>query len=71
MVLDCNFFQINCDVIYDIPTADFRTIYSTLEILTSYPIHHVSAYNYSFDTEFLKEYKSIYEETAYNDVVYF
>lgn len=71
MVLDFNFFHVNCDVIYDIPTVDFDTSYNTLKILASYPIHHISAYNYSFDTEFLKEYESSDDETAYYDVVDF
>ncbi|ADR19422.1 radical SAM family heme chaperone HemW [Calditerrivibrio nitroreducens] len=63
--------ELNCDIIYDIPTVNHDFTLKTLEILTDYPIKHISAYNYSFDTDFLSEYKDTDAETFFNDVVDF
>lgn len=61
-------FHINCDVIYDIPTVKGSKVLTTLEELTNLPIHHISAYNYSFDTDFLREFKDLEEVTLFNKV---
>lgn len=55
MVMRIGGFSINCDIIYDIPTIPYDKISYTLNKLTELPIDHISAYNYSFDTDFLKE----------------
>jgi len=63
--------ELNCDIIYDIPTVSHDLTLKTLEILTNYPIKHISAYNYSFDTDFLSEFKDNDAETFFNDVIDF
>lgn len=50
---DC---KINLDIIFDIPKIEndiFQTLYQTVSLKPE----HISAYNYSFDTVFLNDYK--------------
>ncbi len=61
-------FELNCDIIYDIPTVDKTSYFITLKELVSYPLSHVSAYNYSFDTDFLKRSD---DDTAFLEIVDF
>ncbi|MGA1862009.1 radical SAM family heme chaperone HemW [Deferribacter thermophilus] len=62
-VYDCMYllkkydFNINVDIIFDIPTVPAKTIYETLSKLFDLAPNHISAYSYSFDTDFLNEYK--------------
>lgn len=60
--------QINCDIIYDIPTVKESKVINTLKELTNLSVHHISAYNYSFDTNFLREFKDSEDITIFNKV---
>jgi len=51
----CPDISVNLDMMYDIPTVDFEHTYTTLKDLIKLDPEHISAYNYSFDTDFLKE----------------
>lgn len=62
-------FELNCDIIYDIPTVDEKTYFNTLNEILTYPLGHISAYNYSFDTDFLKGFEI--DETSFLDIVDF
>ena len=50
---DC---QVNLDFIYDIPEIPVELQKRSLQGILHYEPHHISAYSYSFDTDFLKEY---------------
>ncbi|MCA1933748.1 MAG: radical SAM family heme chaperone HemW [Calditerrivibrio sp.] len=65
---NCGIFQINCDLMYDIPRIEKDKVLSTLKELVKLPIHHVSAYNYSFDTDFMKEFKDVDQKTLFYEV---
>ncbi len=48
--------NINLDFIYDIPQTDIEIQKKSLKDIMNYNPNHISAYSYSFDTEFLKEF---------------
>jgi len=62
-------FSLNCDIIYDIPQVERTSYFNTIKELSKYPIEHISAYNYSFDTEYLKEFKDKDTETCFLEVI--
>ncbi|XOB66314.1 radical SAM family heme chaperone HemW [Deferribacteres bacterium DY0037] len=51
----CPDTDVSLDMMYDIPGTQFESTYKTLKDLIALNPEHISAYTYSFDTEFLKE----------------
>ncbi|MBZ4673019.1 MAG: oxygen-independent coproporphyrinogen oxidase [Deferribacteraceae bacterium] len=46
---------LNMDIIFDIPKVEPATIIDTLKTIISFAPEHISAYSYSFDTDFLPQ----------------
>lgn len=63
----CPDTAVNLDMIYDIPTADNSSALKTLRDIVALSPEHVSAYSYSFDTEFLKNAQP-HEESLFSQV---
>jgi len=51
----CPGISLNMDMIYDIPGVASETTYRTIKDITGLNPDHISAYSYSFDTEYLKD----------------
>lgn len=58
---DC---KINLDIIFDIPGVENHMKHSLYQTISLSP-EHISAYNYSFDTGFLQQYKANNEKTNF------
>lgn len=54
----CPDTALNLDMIYDIPGVPFETTVDTLRDIISLSPEHVSAYTYSFDTDFMEDSRS-------------
>lgn len=63
----CPGTALNLDMIYDIPSSDNSLALRTLSDIISLSPEHVSAYTYSFDTEFLKNAQQ-HEESLFLSV---
>ncbi|MCD8553793.1 radical SAM family heme chaperone HemW [Seleniivibrio sp.] len=63
----CPETALNLDMIFDIPTVENYVQMQTLADIISLSAEHVSAYSYSFDTEFLKDAEPC-GESAFIDV---
>lgn len=50
----CPGTDLNLDLIYDIPEVPIETTYKSMQDIISLAPEHISAYSYSFDTDFLK-----------------
>lgn len=62
--------SLNLDIIYDIPMVPYSVVENSLKSVIKLSPEHISAYTYSFDTEFLKE-SPVYEESMYLNVKHF
>jgi len=51
----CPDTALNMDMIYDIPETDWETTHKTIKDFLSVSPEHISAYIYSFDTDYLKD----------------
>lgn len=61
---------LNLDIIYDIPLVPYSAIENSLQSAIKLSCEHISAYTYSFDTEFFKGYTPI-DESMYLRVKHF
>ncbi|MBZ4643314.1 MAG: oxygen-independent coproporphyrinogen oxidase [Deferribacteraceae bacterium] len=61
---------LNLDFMYDIPKVDESTILKSLKDIVKLNPEHISAYSYSFDTDFLSEKYEV-QKTSYLKVKHF
>lgn len=66
----CPHADLNLDVMYDIPDVEQATVFQTLDDIISMEPGHISAYSYSYDTDFLKDRpKEDTDFTAVRDIL--